>query len=67
MPVSSVLPFPPEEVFLESPQGMRTPPTQIAEGSGAEMAEAGRSSTQPLREQKPSNNTTKKVGEEPGF
>lgn len=40
---------------MESPQGMMTPPTQVAEESRAEVAKSGRTLTQSLRESQASS------------
>lgn len=57
--------IPPAKVVINSPQGMRTPPTQVVEGLRDEVAGSGRTLTQPSRETKPSNQTVEDASEEP--
>lgn len=57
--------IPPTEVVINSLHGMRTPLTQVVEGSRDKVAGSGRILTQPSRETQPSNQIAKNICEEP--
>lgn len=63
-PARKIPPTSPEVAVLETLQGLRTPPTQVAEGLRVEVVGLGHSLTQPSREPEKTNDPTVEAGEE---